>query len=258
MILDYGYAKYDIQIARLVFSWKSLLDYDPNSSSLDLAVGDHFYIYHQETVGYFLYCRHRIQYSFGGEVVDGQEYIQPISSESVAIYAMLHNLNIIKMEKLERYFSKLTDTLKLKFTEDSEGNIQTRKDFLIEIDRILESKKLENLDMKYDFSELRGCFAIGAYRAALTLMGRILEFQLKIFCQRNSIKLDEKSMIGQIIKSITDSGFYLDPSLVKIWEIINQQRIIGVHIKENAPIPSREQALMVGFAVIETIKRLSE
>lgn len=55
-----------------------------------------------------------------------------------------------------------------------------------------------------------------------------------------------------------DYGFteYDTEKAKPIWKIINQQRIIGVHVKAQAPIPSREQAFMVSFAVIETIKRL--
>lgn len=60
MKLDYGFTEYDTEKAKPIFSWKSLLDYDPNSSSLELAVGDHYTIYKDAKNGYFLYCRQRI------------------------------------------------------------------------------------------------------------------------------------------------------------------------------------------------------
>lgn len=83
MKLDYGFTEYDTEKAKPVFSWKSLLDYDPVSSSLELAVGDHYTIYKDAKSGYFLYCRQRIQRSFAGKVTEGQEYIEPITGEMV-------------------------------------------------------------------------------------------------------------------------------------------------------------------------------
>jgi hypothetical protein len=52
------------------------------------------------------------------------------------------------------------------------------------------------------------------------------------------------------------SGQYLDPSLKNIWILINAQRIIGVHAKDKTPIPSRDQAIMVIFAVKDTVTRM--
>jgi len=97
---------------------------------------------------------------------------------------------------------------------------------------------------------------VGAYRAALAIGGRLLEISLKLFCLANQIDFSDNWMVGQLIDKITQSEQYLDASLKSVWQIINQQRIVGVHAKSKAPIPSKEQAFMVSFAVIDTLKRV--
>jgi len=83
MKLDYGFTEYNTEKAKPIFSWKSLLDYDPNSSSLELAVGDHYTIYKDDKGSYFLYCRHRIQRSSEGL----QSYPKRIAERVLSIAA---------------------------------------------------------------------------------------------------------------------------------------------------------------------------
>jgi len=63
-------------------------------------------------------------------------------------------------------------------------------------------------------------------------------------------------MIGQLLKTLREANVqkYVDPSLQEIREIINRSRIPAVHAKERIPVPSREQAVMVINAMIDTVK----
>lgn len=225
-----------------------------------MAVGDHYTIYKDVQGGYFLYCRQRIQKNLAGDVVDGQEYIQPITAEMVCVYAILNNApSIIESEGLHNYQKVITDTV-LSFIAGEAPKVGSKKEVFLELESIGAQMSKKEIpfaeDIKYDLYELQQCLGIAAYRASLAISGRILELCLKLYCVGNAIEFSDNWMVGQLIDKISQSGKYLDPSLKSIWQIINQQRIIGVHAKAQAPIPSREQALMVSFAVIDTLKRL--
>lgn len=261
MKLDYGFTEYDTEKAKPIFSWKSLLDYDPNSSSLELAVGDHYTIYKDAKNGYFLHCRQRIQRSFAGEVADGQEYIEPITGEMVCVYAILHNNpQLIESEGLQSYQKSITERVLSIGAGETPKVSKSKREVFLDLESLatqVSEKKLPFAeDIKYDLHELQQCLGIAAYRASLAISGRILELCLKLYCVNNGVEFSDNWMVGQLIDKIGQSGKYLDPSLKSIWQIINQQRIIGVHAKAQAPIPSREQAFMVSFAVIDTLKRL--
>ncbi|NJL38427.1 MAG: hypothetical protein HC899_18065 [Leptolyngbyaceae cyanobacterium SM1_4_3] len=261
MKLDYGFTEYDTQESKVIFSWKSILDYDPNSSSLDLAVGDHYTIYKSDSGKYFLHCYHRIQRSMLGEVEDGQQYIQPLTDEDVCVYALLHNnIRLIESESLQEKYHKILEKI-ISFApgEDVEV-IRSKKDIYLDLKNIARQAESSGIqfgeDIKHDLSELQLCLGVGAYRSALAIGGRLLEISLKLFCLDNQIDFSDNWMVGQLIDKITQSGQYLDASLKSVWQIINQQRIVGVHAKSKAPIPSKEQAFMVSFAVIDTLKKV--
>jgi len=261
MKLDYGFTEYDTQGSTVIFSWKSLLDYDPSSHSLDLAVGDHYTIYKSDGDKYFLYCYHRIQRSMLGEVEDGQKYIQPLTDEDVCVYAVLHNsLKLVESEGLQKKYQEILEKI-ISFApgEDVEV-IRSKKNIYLDLKNIAHHAETTGIqfgeDIKHDLSELQLCLGVGAYRSALVIGGRLLEISLKLFCLDNQIEFSDNWMVGQLIDKITQSGQYLDTSLKSVWQIINQQRIVGVHAKSKSPIPSKEQAFMVSFAVIDTLKKV--
>ena len=261
MKLDYGFTEYDTQGSTVIFSWKSLSDYDPSSHSLDLAVGDHYTIYKSDGDKYFLYCYHRIQRSMLAEVEDGQNYIQPLTDEDVCVYALLHNsLKLVESEGLQKKYQEILEKI-ISFApgEDVEV-IRSKKNIYLDLKNIARHAEIPGIqfgeDIKYDLNELQLCLGVGAYRSALAVGGRLLEVSLKLFCLDNQIEFSDNWMVGQLIDKITQSGQYLDTSLKSVWQIINQQRIIGVHAKSKAPIPSKEQAFMVSFAVIDTLKKV--
>jgi hypothetical protein len=105
--------------------------------------------------------------------------------------------------------------------------------------------------------ELRTCFENTCYIACLGLCGKILEIALKQLLIDYSVVVDDRMMIGQLLKTIRDAKVpkYVDPSLREVGEIINRSRIPAVHAKESIPVPSREQAAMAINATIDTVRR---
>lgn len=260
MKLDYGFTEYSTEGSTIIFSWKSLLDYDPSSHSLDVAVGDHYAIYKSDSGRYFLYCYHRIQRTMLGEVEDGQQYIQPLTDD-VCVYALLHNnFRVIESEGLQNRYQQILENIISFVPGEDVKMIRLKKDIYLDIKNIAYQAEVSGIgfgdDIKHDLSELQLCLSVGAYRSALAIGGRLLEISLKLLCIDNQIDFSDNWMVGQLIDKITQSGQYIDASLKSVWQIINQQRIVGVHAKSKAPIPSKEQAFMVSFAVVDTLKRV--
>lgn len=100
------------------------------------------------------------------------------------------------------------------------------------------------------------CLNANSFRGCLAMAGIVLERILKHFLFSHSIPYSKDSMVGRLLGDIEKTGQYVDPTLKNIWNIINAQRIIGVHAKEAVPIPSRDQAIMVVFAVKDSVTRI--
>lgn len=109
----------------------------------------------------------------------------------------------------------------------------------------------------HTIDEIAKCFDNNCYIAAIGLCGKILEACLKEMLIRNNVEFDEKSMIGSLIRKVKEfvPAEYVDPSLESVSNIINQSRIIAVHAKERIPIPSRDQTIMVIFAMRDVVRR---
>jgi len=88
------------------------------------------------------------------------------------------------------------------------------------------------------------------------MAGVVLERVLKEFLARRHIDFGADWMVRRLMRAAQDSGQYLDPSLENVRSLINVQRIIGVHAKERVPMPSRDQAIMVVYAVKDSLSRL--
>jgi hypothetical protein len=113
-------------------------------------------------------------------------------------------------------------------------------------------------DLLASLKELRLCFAYECYIACLALSGKILEICLKQLMMDNNIHFENNWMIGKLLQKLRESQCekYLDQSLPEIANIINKSRIPAVHAKEKIPVPSREQAVMVIHAVVDTVNRV--
>jgi hypothetical protein len=112
-------------------------------------------------------------------------------------------------------------------------------------------------DFLKTLDEIRICFDEQCFIAVIGLCGKLLEVCLKESLLRHGVSPDPNAMVGSLIKLIRERlpATYLDPSLSSIVNIINTSRITAVHAKERIPVPSRDQAVMVIFALRDVVRR---
>lgn len=132
---------------------------------------------------------------------------------------------------------------------------------IVELLKNCEKTKLNSVyrdDLLASLKELQLCFTYECYIASLALSGKILEICLKQLLLDNNIPFEDNFMIGRLLQTLREAQCekYLDQSLPEIANIINKSRIPAVHAKERIPVPSREQAVMVIHAVVDTVNRI--
>jgi hypothetical protein len=112
-------------------------------------------------------------------------------------------------------------------------------------------------DFLKTLDEIRICFDEGCFIAAIALCGKILEVCLKEVLIRHGQQFEPTAMIGSLLRTVRErvTGEYSDPSLLNVAQLINASRITAVHAKERIPIPSRDQAIMVIFAMRDVVRR---
>lgn len=135
--------------------------------------------------------------------------------------------------------------------------LETFQEVAARIESVLSSSPHYS-DLRNDLQEMNACVSNGSYRAALSMAGRILETCLKVKLENMGRTVQKDWMVGKLLAEIESAGGYLDPALKNIWNIINQQRIVGVHARELVPIPSKNQACMVAYAVMDVLDRLTQ
>lgn len=63
-------------------------------------------------------------------------------------------------------------------------------------------------------------------------------------------------MIGRLLTAVRENvNEYVDPSLESVGRIISKSRNSAVHFNERIPIPSRDQSIMVIFAMRDIVSR---
>ena len=92
----------------------------------------------------------------------------------------------------------------------------------------------------------------------MALSGKLLEICQKQLMIDNKIQFNVRLMIGELLKKLKELGCakYLDQTLPEIAVIINKSRIPAVHTMERIPVPSKNQAIMVIHAVVDTLNRI--
>ena len=63
---------------------------------------------------------------------------------------------------------------------------------------------------------------------------------------------------GKLLDSVRKAApaDYFDPGMGNVANLINQSRIPAVHAKQDIPVPSSDQAVMVAAAVFDVIQRV--
>ena len=107
--------------------------------------------------------------------------------------------------------------------------------------------------------ELRTCYAAGCFIATLFLAAKVLEFCLKIILTNSTVPPDKWKPLGlwKLIGCVRDNcvEVQLLDGLGAIANLINDNRNPAVHATERNPIPSKEQANMVIYAMADVMKR---
>lgn len=240
MPLNLGWTTIDDEGADVLYSFASLIDYDPASSSLLDAVGDHYEILRTDRDVFLLRYRIRGQESFGAPAFTAAAGYFPIPSD-VAYLLMGRDRSPVKApHKPEMPFDKIVMEL---------------EEWRSSLTPVVRDRCETASDLLHDLRELILCLNVQAYRGCLAMAGVVLERAIKQTLTTHEIPFAKDWMVGKLISSLSDAKVYIDPSLKNIWNIINAQRIIGVHATEATPIPSRDQALMVTFAIKDTVTR---
>jgi len=244
-ILDVGYKTYSIETSKFVYAFSSLIDYDPASSAREDAIGEHYSLFQAEDGTYLLAYRVRGQRAFGTPGFTATDGFFPIPSDVAFLLIGRNRAPVGDGAGAVRNTTSSFDAI-----------IAHLEDWLCQVGTVIgESVELSD-DLKNDLREMITCLNANSFRGCLAMAGIVLERILKHFLTTHSISFPPESMVGRLLGEIDKAGQYVDPTLKNIWNIINAQRIIGVHAKEAVPIPSRDQAIMVAFAVKDTVTRI--
>ncbi len=126
--------------------------------------------------------------------------------------------------------------------------------------------KLPNLPIEIrsevtaDAQELEKCFEQGLYRSSIILSGRILETCLhrKYFdlTQKDILETSPGIGLGNLIAKLRETNYSFSPGLSEQIHLINQVRIYSVHKKQEAFIPSKEQAQAIMLFTLDVVNKL--
>jgi hypothetical protein len=112
-------------------------------------------------------------------------------------------------------------------------------------------------DFERTLQEIGTCFDHGCFIASISLCGKILEICLKEVLLRNGVEPEPRAMMGNLIGYIEAHlpNEYLDRSVRNVVNLINTSRTTAIHAAHEIPIPSRDQAVMVIFAMRDVVRR---
>lgn len=235
--IDIGWTKLSLK-GKWVLGFRYIIDYSPDSSFEDDAIGDHYDLYEIPS-GYLLTYRivgQRAAYSPGFVAAQGYAIIPRDIGELI--------LN-------HRKASDTPPSIDHARPRNDLGDVL--KDMRRTIEGLPDSPG--DSDLQHDLQEMKLCLSVGAFRGSLALAGRVLETCLKTALRAHGRTVQDDWMVGKLLSEMEEAHLYVDPGMKNVWNIINKQRIVGVHAKDTAPIPSREQAIIVAYAVIDTLKR---
>jgi hypothetical protein len=256
-IIDYGWTngRIDIRNYREVGWFARVVDYDPTDALTPRScIGDHYHIMKRKDDSpdstYVLQYRSIGQRAFMGPGHIAAEGFFPIPTD-LAQYL----LNRGKREGAGKSPPSRDVTSGGQEGGTLEAVIISVMDWLVEQGPKLERNFSNHTDIVHDLQEMIDAANIGAFRASLAMAGRVLEQLLNHMMAIHELPLRDGMGVGKKIKSLREGGVYLDAGLSNVHNLINVQRIIGVHANEKVPIPSEDQAVMVIFAVKDSVNR---
>jgi len=86
-------------------------------------------------------------------------------------------------------------------------------------------------ELEIDFDEVRKCYFAGAYKASLSICGRVLEVVLarKYYETKKIDPIHSRWFIGHLIRKCFEDGVLNDRAVEDICNLINKSRIDSVH-----------------------------
>lgn len=117
-------------------------------------------------------------------------------------------------------------------------------------------------DMAADAKELGLCFHSGCYRSAVILCARLLETALhrKYYdvIGKDILETSPGIGLGTLVAKLAEHNVAFDPGLTQQIHLINNVRIFSVHKKQQAFLPTKEQAQAIILFTMDSIKKLFE
>ncbi|MFC1691422.1 hypothetical protein ACFL0W_04550 [Nanoarchaeota archaeon] len=163
----------------------------------------------------------------------------------------------------------------------NENNVGNIKNFVVELENnitqikdntLQQTKQLEisfprmsfpeevNADMQADLAELKRCYQAECYRSSTIICGRVLETALhRKYFEATNFDILEKNPgigLGNLIAKLREKNVSMDPALTQQIHLINQVRVFSVHKKQEAFLPSKEQAQAVILYTIDALKKM--
>ncbi|MBI2147670.1 hypothetical protein HYU19_04295 [Candidatus Woesearchaeota archaeon] len=115
-------------------------------------------------------------------------------------------------------------------------------------------------DMEADLRELDKCFSAGCYRSSVVLCARLIETALhrKYYdvTQKDILETNPGVGLGSLIAKLAEKNIQFDPGLTQQIHLINNVRIFSVHKKQQAFVPTKEQAQAIILFTIDSVKKL--
>ncbi|MCX6706561.1 MAG: DUF4145 domain-containing protein [Candidatus Woesearchaeota archaeon] len=115
-------------------------------------------------------------------------------------------------------------------------------------------------DVAADLSEIEKCFNAGVYRSATILCGRVLETCLhRKYYEATGQDILEKNPgigLGNLIAKLKEKNIDIDPALTQQIHLINNVRIFSVHKKQEAFVPSKNQAHAIILYTVDVLNKM--
>jgi hypothetical protein len=165
--------------------------------------------------------------------------------------------DIVEIEKIEELENEIKDFEKeaaaMPLPKTVSGDVQLNFELPEMPEEIAEN-------VQADVEELKRCFDSGCFRSSIILCGRIIETALhrKYFEVTGNDALEKEPGIGlgKLVARMNEKSVRLDPGLPQQIHFINQVRIFSVHTKQEAFVPSKNQAQATVLYTMDVLGKL--
>ena len=195
------------------------------------------------------------QSSINGLLLEIQKEVRQLPHDedaSVALFTLARQLGAAKQD-----YPALLHLIQLMKAEAEDLSSQQKGQPLCLLPKLpLEIQE----DMATDAKELDMCFRSGCYRSAVILCARLLETALhrKYYdvIGKDILETSPGIGLGTLVAKLAEHNVAFDPGLTQQIHLINNVRIFSVHKKQQAFLPTKEQAQAIILFTMDSIKKL--